>query len=183
MILCKESHFFTKCQLYLSQATHNTRNPQEHCNLRPNTLKLTLRKFPINIYQAQPCTLPRNCLSYRPQSQQSQLGPYIFFSFKRIASDETGALKIFQQRQDKCWCHSQVPSAGCWLQTTLPGAENCVPVSPVVSRPALDHVPCAALHWISILISCLIVQFSIHLLAESALCQATMCFSIIQLHW
>lgn len=35
----------------------------------------------------------------------------------------------------------------------------------------------------SILISCLIAQFSIHLLVESALCQATMCCSIILLHW
>lgn len=96
--------------------------------------------------------------------------------------EQAGAFKIFQKRQDKCLWHSGVPSAGCWPWMTLPGADHPLPVSTVVSRPALYHVPCVALERILILISCLIAQFSIHLLVESVLCQPTMCFSIILLH-
>lgn len=90
-------------------------------------------------------------------------------------------------RRDKKNVHAVLksPDPGCWLywpQITLPGADNVLPVSTVVSSPALYHLPCVALEWIFILISCLIAQFSIHLLVES-LCQTTMCFFIILLHW
>lgn len=185
MILCKESPFFTKWQLYLSQATHNTRNPQEHCNLKPKILLITLRqKMPHIHLPALPCTLSRNYLSYRPQSQQSQLCPYMFFSFKKLLLIKLVLSKHFKRDKTNIYAilKSPVQDAGCRRHYQM------LKMLCQFLQLFLDlfWITCHVLPYTesSILISCLIAQFSIHLLAESALCQATMCFfSIILLHW
>lgn len=154
--------------------TLNLKEPTPSLQLT-RTIFLFQKKQPTNITQTKQPTTHKKPKQTKRNKQKTP--PHNHTTF-----EQAGALKIFQKRQDKCLCHSGVPRAGCWPWMTRPGADHPLPVSTVVSRPALYHVPCVALEWILILISCLIAQFSIHLLVEPVLCQPTMCFSIILLH-
>lgn len=135
------------------------------------------------MYLALPCTLPRNHLCYSPQSQQGQLCPYIILSFKKLLLIQLVLSKYF--RRDKINVYailkSPVQDAGCRQHYQV------LKMLCQFFQLFLDllWIMCHVLPYTesSVLISCLIAQFSIHLLPESALCQATMCFSIILLHW
>lgn len=61
------------------------------------------------------------------------------------SSEQADALKMFQRDKINVHVILELPSAGCWLYKTLPGADSTLPVSTAVSRPALYRVPCVAL--------------------------------------